>query len=116
MAAIPGAQKSEATSPETPGAEKVIKVSIDGRGWNILKLIDFELEFYTKSNIGKGQFVVNEYSCQVIEPLFWKFHSVSVVECNTPILGNFCGSNFNRTDAMKLRNGITLVHWFLDLN
>ncbi|CAM6101146.1 unnamed protein product [Calypogeia fissa] len=58
------AQRGKEIAADTPRAEKVVKVVVDGRGWNIFKLIDFEMEVYSESKIAKGRFVVNEYNCQ----------------------------------------------------
>lgn len=59
-----GVNGSKEPTAGTPGAEKVVKVLIDGRGWDIFKLMDFEMEIYSESKIGKGRFVVNDYNCQ----------------------------------------------------
>lgn len=59
------AERSKKDLAEAAGGEKVIKLAIDGMGWHILNLLDFEMVVYPESKIGKGRFVVNEYACQV---------------------------------------------------
>ncbi|CAM6120240.1 unnamed protein product [Calypogeia fissa] len=44
--------------------ERVLKLAMDGMGWHFMRLLHFEMEIYPESMIGKGRFVVNEYSCQ----------------------------------------------------
>ncbi|CAM6121286.1 unnamed protein product [Calypogeia fissa] len=58
--AIAAAAASEGTK------EQVIKVSMNGpgMGWETLRLLEFEMEIYSESKVGKGRFVVNQYSCQ----------------------------------------------------